>query len=172
MTEAISKEEAMSASEHPDDIRKAHIKVEASIKSVGILYYLGALFLFVSAVTGLMSEEENSRSVQIITAGIFIGFGVLQLFVGTGLRRLQSWAKIPTAILSCIGMLGFPMGTLINGYILYLVLSKKGKMVFSEDYKAVISATPGIKYKTSKIVWVFLVLLLALLALIIISIAI
>src|SRR4030095_8127226 len=87
-----------------------------------------------------------------------------QLWVGTGLRRLRRWARIPTGILSGIGLLGFPIGTIINGYILYLIFSQKGKVVFSDEYRAVIEQTPHIKYRTSIVVWIVLGLLLLLIA--------
>jgi hypothetical protein len=47
-------------------------------------------------------------------------------------------------VLSGIGLLGFPIGTLINGYILYLFLSKKGRTVFAPEYQEVIEATPHV----------------------------
>jgi hypothetical protein len=65
-----------------------------------------------------------------------------------------------------------PIGTLINAYILYLVFSRKGRTILSEDYQQVIAATPHIKYKTSIIVWIFLGLLVALLAIAFLGIAI
>jgi hypothetical protein len=80
-------------------------------------------------------------------------------------RRLKPWARIGSGILSGIGLLGFPIGTIINGYILYLLFSKKGSMVFSDEYKRVIQQTPHIKYRTSVIILVALGLLLFLMML-------
>jgi hypothetical protein len=58
--------------------------------------------------------------------------------------------------MSAIGLIGFPIGTIINGYILYLLVSKKGSTIFSPEYKEIIALTPGVKYKTSVVVWVVL----------------
>ncbi len=41
---------------------------------------------------------------------------------------------------------------LIYTYVLYLLLSSKGTMVFSPGYQAIIPQTPHVKYKTSWIV--------------------
>jgi hypothetical protein len=87
---------------------------------------------------------------------VFIGLAALQIWVGIGLRNLKPWARIASGVLAGIGLLGFPIGTLINGYILYLLFSKKGAMLFSPDYQRVIAETPHIKYKTSIIVWIVL----------------
>jgi hypothetical protein len=59
-----------------------------------------------------------------------------------------------------LGLIGFPIGTLISVYFLYLLLSQKGAYVFSPEYAQVIAATPHIQYKTSIVVWIFLGLLL------------
>ena len=83
--------------------------------------------------------------------------GILQFVVGFEIRKLKSWARIAAGIMSGIGLLGFPVGTVINAYILFLLFGKKGQMVFSTDYKEIMAATPHIKYKTSKWVWIILI---------------
>jgi hypothetical protein len=143
-----------------EQVRKDYIQHEASVKSVGILYFLGASF-FLLASLGMF--KSSARGVSNAGVGVlFLGLGAVQIWTGLGLRRLQPWARVPSGILSGLGLLGFPIGTLINGYILYLLFSKKGTMVFSEDYKRIIEETPHIKYRTSIVVWICLGLLLLL----------
>ena len=71
---------------------------------------------------------------------------------------LAPWGRIIGAVLSGIGLLGFPIGTILNGYFLYLLLGEKGSTVFSERYKRVIADTPHVKY----IPWASIVLLVIL----------
>jgi len=85
----------------------------------------------------------------------------LMLIVARGVRKLLPWARTTASVLAGIGLLGFPLGTLINAYILYLLLSKKGKRIFEADYKAIIDATPHVKYRTSIVVWIVLGILVA-----------
>lgn len=144
-----------------EQIRNDHLKHEASVKSVGFLYFLGAAFLILIGAFGMSADQ----GVGMIPGLLLLFFGLAQIWVGIGLRGLKPWARIPTGILSGLGLLGFPLGTLINGYILYLVFSKKGKMVFSDDYRHVIEQTPHIKYRTSTVVWILLGLLLLLMGL-------
>jgi hypothetical protein len=154
-------------------IRHKHLSHEASIKSVGFLYLLGGaigLLIGTSYVIpgisimsspqrmGQMSMQSYGAVFMIVGVIVFL-LGVAQMAVGSGFRRLALWSKIPGAILAGIGMLLFPIGTLINGYVLYLLLSAKGSMVFSPEYKEVIFQTPHMKYKTSIVVWVFVGLL-------------
>ena len=84
---------------------------------------------------------------------------ILHIVAGFGIRRLARWSRIPAVIAGCIGLLSFPIGTLLNGYVLFLLLSAKGSMVFSPEYKQVIEQTPNIKHKTSIFMWIFLGLL-------------
>ena len=147
-----------------DEVRRQFLKHEASVKSIGYLYYLGAFALIVIGSAGLVGAGAAGLGANMISSIFLVLLGIGQFFVGTGLHKLKGWARIPTIILSGIGLIGFPIGTIINAYILYLVLSKKGKMVFSDEYRAVIEQTPHIKYRTSIVVWIFLALLFALIA--------
>ncbi|HWH68961.1 MAG TPA: DUF4339 domain-containing protein [Candidatus Sulfotelmatobacter sp.] len=145
-----------------EQIRKDHIKHEASIKSVGVLYFLGATILLLASV-GMFVPSGKAEAPWM--GVLFLGLSAVQIWAGLGLRRLQPWARIPSGILSGVGLLGFPLGTLINGYILYLLFSKKGATVFSEGYKQVIAETPHIKYRTSIVIWILLGLVLLLISL-------
>jgi len=107
---------------------------------------------------------------------------VVYFVLGRGLSRLRPWARWTVIVFSALGLLyilgvgGYLMtqtnviaGAIpmvisggITGYILYLMASAKGAMVFSPDYKAIIALTPHIKYKSSLIVKVFLVLVVVL----------
>jgi hypothetical protein len=142
-------------------IRRAFLDHEASIHSVGLLYLIGCGLCIASGFfVGLMALGEEYPSVpQIVGSFIIIGLGFMQGMIGSGLRRLKRWTRIPVMLLACVGLLVIPIGTIINGYILYLVLSSKGATVFSDEYKEVIRQTPDIRYRTSIVVWIFLGLL-------------
>jgi hypothetical protein len=146
-----------------EEIRKKHLNTEATIKSVGTLYYLGFFALAAgafTAFTGLTVKDTN----PIVMGAIFLVLSLVQLFLAYGLRRLLPWSRWPTVVFSCVGLLAFPIGTLINGLILSNLLGAKGKMVFSEDYKRIISVTPHIKYKSS--IWVIVLAILLIILLI------
>jgi hypothetical protein len=152
-------------------IRRQYLKHEASIKSIGTLYMIGAvlliplsLFLIGGSVVAMRTRQELGP----LESGFGIVFGVVcavlgavQLALAIGLRRLRTWARWGATAFATIGLLGFPVGTLINIFILYLLLSKKGAYVFSAPYQQVIAATPHVKYRTSRVVIVVLLLLLA-----------
>tara|TARA_R110002073_G_scaffold315027_1_gene487456 strand:- start:1340 stop:1984 length:645 start_codon:yes stop_codon:yes gene_type:complete len=151
-----------------ESVRRYYLSHEASVKSIGILYMLGAIFMvpagfFLMLALLIPSEEALAPRIAAGAVGFaYFSLGLLQGFTAVGLRRLRPWARIVAIVFSVIGLLAIPLGTIISAFILYLLLSEKGKMVFSPGYEQVVAQTPHIKYKTSIIVWIFLGLLIAL----------
>lgn len=146
-----------------EEVRKRFLSHEASVRSIGTLYLLGVAILVFSAVVTIISlilrptngPNADGGTASIVAPAISIVFVLaiagLQYWLGTGLRALHPPARTVAIIFSAIGLLGFPIGTLISAYFLYLLLSKKGEFVFSPEYAQVRAATPHIRYKTS--VW-------------------
>lgn len=142
-------------------LRTEHISHEASAKSIGTLYFLAAILVSVAGAvlfTGSNPVDIGGLLILVLTACFLLA-------VAIGLWRLQTWARWIAVVLAFPGLLAVPLGTLINGYILYLLLTAKGSMIFSKEYRKIIEATPHIKYQSSKIVLALLVLLLTVLLL-------
>lgn len=158
----------------PEFIRKQHINTEASIKSIGALYYLAGIFLLIRGIIGfsdLPSVIHHGVSVlgEAAAYGLYLLCAVFSFVVGTAVRKLKSWSQIGVGILSGIGLLAFPVGTLVNGYILFITLGKKGRMIFSERYKEIIAVTPHVRCRTSKATWILLGVVLLFVAFVIVG---
>ena len=151
--------EDIPANPEAEAIRRVHINHEASIRAVGLLDYLGGALLTVVGLASLTALNTGSDT-MIALAIVVVGLG--HVVAGWGVRAFKPWGRILGCVVSAIGMLAFPFGTLINGYILYLFLSKKGRTIFAPDYKDVIAATPHVKYRTSIVVWILLALVVVL----------
>jgi hypothetical protein len=164
-------------------IRKSHLSHEANLQGFGCLYTFGGIlgiigslfyvamgvFVIASGVPAQMANQNapvpntNPAAAGLIVALmglVFLAISVLQLLGGRAMQTLNPKGKVLAIIISAIGLLGFPCGTLLSTYLLYLLLSTKGEMVFSDRYKEIIQATPHIKYRTSIIVWIFLFILI------------
>lgn len=156
-------EDVVDAGDSSAIIRQEHIKHEASVRSIGILYYLsGALTGF--AALSIIAASFVGQAGGALTAGLGIAYLALSagsVFLGRGIRSFRPWARITAIVLGFVGLLAFPVGTLINVYILYLLLAKKGSRIFQPDYPAIVAATPNIQYRTSIVVWIVLGLLVA-----------
>jgi len=144
-----------------EDIRRKYLNHEACVKSIGTLYVIGSLLLLIAGTVGFIADTKSTPEARLAAAAFLISLSLFQLWVAGGLKKLASWTKIPVGVLSGIGLLAFPLGTVINAYILYLVFSQKGQIVLSQEYKRIIALTPHIKYRTSIAVWILLGILVA-----------
>jgi hypothetical protein len=108
------------------------------------------------AGTGLALVEDPTEPMLRPLGAFYLVLGVVSVVVAWGVRRLRKWAAGASIVLSAISLLGFPFGTLISAYILYLLLSAKGRRIFAADYADIVAATPHVKYRTSIAVWIAL----------------
>lgn len=145
-------------------IRREHLNTETNIRSLGFLYMLGGvigtigMFGVISAVV-IPALFGNNRSVglgELLILITLLGLYPLLLFTGFSLRKLKPWSRWVAVTFSALGLLGFPIGTLLSGFFLYTLLNSKGNMVFTPQYARIVEQTPHIKYKTSVLVWVLL----------------
>ena len=106
---------------------------------------------------GLLGQQQSGFLIEtIMSAAAYVVIGLLQIDVGRVLRKFTLIGKIGGTIL------GIPLGVFISGYMLCLLLSAKGKSIFSPEYQEVLKATPDIVYQTSKTIVVLAILLLLL----------
>ncbi len=162
--------------------RKKYLSNEANVRSVGILYYIGAgtcllqgafylcalLILLISKPPPPPGHHAPSALVLLMALPLpifFLALGSFLVWLAIQFRCLNRNAIIPGSVVASIGLIAIPIGTLINGYILYLIHCEKGKIVFSERYQNVIAATPHIQCKVSIIVKIAFGLLVAFIAL-------
>jgi hypothetical protein len=168
-------------------IRKQHLNHEASIQGMGSLYLLGGFFgsllglaygaMGIAAISGLQGAIPNNGPgpAPAIAGGFFVGLGVFvlavaiaQFYAGWTMRKLDPKGKILAIIVTAIGLLGFPCGTLLSAYTLYLLLSAKGEFIYSPRYKEILAATPHIKYR-SIVAWVLLAVILLIVVLLVVA---
>jgi hypothetical protein len=158
-------------------LRRRYLNHEASVKAIGSLSLVGAVVLTVLSLVGFLAAAgvitdlgEGFRSVEAdrlamgLGGGVFFVLACLNYAVGIGLRRLLPWARWTEVGLSSLAILFSclllnPFNFFISLYILYLMGSAKGTMVFSPAYREVIAQTPHIKYRMSRIVKVLLAIL-------------
>jgi hypothetical protein len=157
---------------------EASVKSIGSLHYLGVA--LGVMGLAVIIFRGLSRKgeiDEGMNSAPFVGAVLyFLVIVSINLVMGIGLTGLKPWARWTEVILTSILLLiyllaavgavaltqgravgpaetsGMLVMSAILSYILYLLLSKKGSMVFSPEYRLIIERTPYIKYRTSWIV--------------------
>lgn len=144
----------------PETIRREHLKHEAAIRSIGSLYCIAGVLFSLMFLGGLIAsvfgdDEARQRVASVIFTLIFGLLAALQFWIGIGLRRLNPRVAVGAAVFAVIGLLGFPVGTLIGAYVFYLLFGQKGKVVLGPGYREIVAATPHIPCKAH--VWVLVV---------------
>lgn len=159
----------VAAGSRAEEIRNAHLSHEASVRAIGVLYIIAGILILLTPfiLLGMPGGPGGPGRIEwgvIASMSFSLAVGMLLIATAYGLRKLHFWARFAAAALSVPGfVLGFPIGSVICLYILYLLFSRKGAMIFSAPYRDIMQQTPHIQYKTPVLVWVFLLLLIAVL---------
>ena len=136
-------------------------QIPIGVKIISILYYIGAvigiifglLFIFGGSFLKAGSFLKSSLgfigalgSIFFIVMGIiFVGLGVLGFFIGRGLWKVKSWARILAIIFACLGVL-LAVISMIQGKIvsnifnLVINLVIGGYLLFSNSVKEAFSS--------------------------------
>ncbi len=115
--------------------------MQGHIKAVGLIYaILGGLgflsgiivlfiFIFTGGIVAVAGEDPDAGiAVGILTAvGTFVAIlafisAIPSLLAGIGLLRRKPWAKLWTIIASVLSLFGFPLGTALGIWALWMVL--------------------------------------------------
>ncbi|MEJ2599260.1 MAG: hypothetical protein P8Z00_13070 [Anaerolineales bacterium] len=114
-----------------------HIKVLGWLYIVlGVLGLLGTgVVVLILVGSGLISGDQTAISVLVIVAAIVGGFLVLVslpgIVAGAGLLGYRPWARILTLILGILNLPGFPVGTVLGVYTLYVLLDDETARLFN-----------------------------------------
>jgi hypothetical protein len=113
--------------------------------ALGVLGLIGVLViaLVFGGAAGIVSmaahdPEATAIAVPVLgTVGTAIGGLILilslpDILVGIGLLERRSWARILGIILSLVGLLHFPFGTIVGVYGLWVLLSPETEALFRQ----------------------------------------
>lgn len=141
-------------SSQAEAIRREHLKHEASVRSIGTMYYAGSVLWSLFGVYFLLVAIRGNEFTAWPLAVVSLVFGLASVVVAWGLRGLQRWAASAAAVLSALSLPVFPFGTVIGGFVLVLLRSAKGRRVFARDYASIVAATPHLEPGGSRLVWI------------------
>lgn len=153
------------AKDNAINLRKDYIRHEASLRTAGSLYYVKSGFATLMALGIVFWAErvqpENELTVVAkVIIGVLLALALVGIWIGRLFRRLDPAVIKPAKFCSTIGLLAFPHGTIIYGYILHLLRSSKNQAVLSDSYRRLIKKTPEIKCRISPLAWIVAVLVI------------
>jgi type II secretory pathway pseudopilin PulG len=106
------------------------------ITVLAILNFVAAFFVLgtsvVLTVMFLVMEKPgvDTRGALVFTA-LLLPFGFLYLAAGIGLWKLKPFGRTMEIIFACLGLFGFPLGTIISILILVYLFKPEVKLLFS-----------------------------------------
>jgi hypothetical protein len=103
---------------------------------LGVLGILVAGFIILILVgSGLISGDRTAISVLLIVAAFIGGFLALVslpgVIAGAGLLSYRPWARILALVLGILNLPGFPLGTILGVYTLYVLLDDETAQRFA-----------------------------------------
>ncbi len=150
-----------------NSIRKFHLPHESAIKGFALLYAIASGFYILCAVAAVIATvyvlATGLNGAAAVAALIYaIGYFVVGLligFVASGLYKLNDVGRIGGAIFAVLSLCAIPLGTILGAYLLYLLFSEKGNVIFSSTYRSVVKQTRDIRPYTPVFVWVVFALI-------------
>jgi Ca2+/Na+ antiporter len=121
---------------------ETHVKVFAVLQILmGALALVGAvvlMFVFVGSAGAVAASHDPDASVALPIIGItgfaLVGFLLVMslpgIVTGVGLLKLRPWARIAGIVLSILGLIAFPFGTVVGVYGLWVLFSKETERLF------------------------------------------
>ena len=106
-----------------------HLELVAWLNiAMGVMGVIGAFIVFGTlGGAGLLSGDAGAAAtlafVGTIIAGIATLLSVPSLLGGWGLLRGKRWARGLVLIVSVLNLFGFPVGTLIGGYSIWVLMT-------------------------------------------------
>jgi len=89
--------------------------------------FLGWIYFVFSAVltvfiTMTVLTENTMPYLAIVLALVFVVFSIVWLVIGQAIKKHKEWSRITGIIINMPLLIGFPVGTLIGGYIIWCLV--------------------------------------------------
>jgi hypothetical protein len=120
-----------------------HVPIVAWLMILGHAFFLiGAAFvLAVLPGIGLAAGDRTAFTVLGIIASavalLLAAFGLPGIAVGLGLLARKAWARVLAIVIAALGLVNFPVGTLVGVYAIWVLLQDAGGGYFSRRPGAV-----------------------------------
>ena len=122
---------------------ETHVKVLGALQiamgTIGLVSALALVLVFgvASSAVGLSGDPDAAIALPIIgitgmaLVGFLVALSLPGIVVGIGLIQLRPWARIAGIVLSILGMMMIPFGTIVGVYGVWVLFSKDTERLFS-----------------------------------------
>jgi hypothetical protein len=117
--------------------------MDTHVKVLGVLYIILGVILAICgvallAIIGGAGAVSGAREAMLVTGivgtvlcGVLLVLSLPNLLAGYGLLKRREWARILAIVLGIIHLVGFPVGTAIGVYTLYVLFNDETKRLFT-----------------------------------------
>ena len=126
------------------------------VTAIAILDFFGALLMLIFSVasfsfSGSGSTQAADRPLMMVFGAITLIFAAANIATGVGLWKLRDWGRTLQIVLSCLGLVAIPLGTIISILLLVYFTRPHVKILFSgrrrdqltPEETAIMAATAG-----------------------------
>ncbi len=123
-----------------------HVPIVAWLLIVSHAIFLviaGFIFLLLTGIGVAVHDAEASGILFVVATGVsaFLALlGIPGLIAGVGLLLRQTWARILAIVVAVLGLLNFPVGTLIGIYTLWVLLQDAAGAYFARQHQRIETA--------------------------------
>jgi general secretion pathway protein G len=101
-----------------------------TISVLAVLNFLGGAFTSLGGLA-ILATAADQGAVVVGIGVVYLLISGIQITTGVGLWNLRPWGRTLQIVLACIGLIGFPIGTLVSALILYYLFRPGIKALFS-----------------------------------------
>ncbi len=116
-----------------------HVRILGWLHLVlGGLGVAGAALLFGGmllggALSGRAAGFAGMAALGSILGVVMVAFSLPGLLAGYGLLKFRPWARMLTIVLGILELFGFPFGTILGVYTLWVLFSSEGARLFEQS---------------------------------------
>jgi hypothetical protein len=112
-----------------DDHLRRSIRAISSLQyGIALIVFLGSLLIHLTLLSGQKFSTHHIALLLSMSLAVFVAI------VARALRKLQPWARTASVVFSFVGLLVVPLGTLLCGPFLYVLV--KSKHLFAPEAPA------------------------------------
>ncbi len=99
-------------------------------------------------LVGPAGVEVLAAGMSALVGWILLAMGIVLWLIGRGLKGQSQVARAAATVPAVLGLFSVPVGTMINGAMLWVLYGEHGKIAFSQRYRDAKAATPHIRART------------------------
>ena len=105
-----------------------HLKIAGALQIVQALMTLAFSILYIIILIGELQEGSQALDARMLILVLLFFVGVCQLWFGISLITQKRWTtRLGGFIFCALGLPGFPVGTAISGYTIWVLIMVRGE---------------------------------------------